>query len=1294
MIYLAIDTDVWLHLATVGYDKEHNPFDELCYWLETGEVGLIIPDHIIVEWERNKESTIATIKTSIASSVAQLKNIPALQDRKFVQSVFNSDNFEASARLRVSKIDEILEKHVRIAPLTDNAQKEASYRTLNRLAPSHKKDSFSDAVNVFSVLDYVRDNDLTSVIFVTKNYRDYSSLSHKHLVHPDLKTLFDEVSLGYAPEVDDLFNKTLRPKLSSFADHLEHQKKLHAEALQNELKKEQELLANTDEDFIINSEMLEHILKQPRPSVFQEKMLHELIKTDEHCRKYFFAKVDSPGWLSFMESGGYLDPTNHPGPIKTPNGTVISRWEPLSFLLRLSEQLNDETFPELTQNLINHVEKISDAHIDNDNTHHVLISILGNLPNNAISEQLLDRVATWFSPDTNRMFPTIAVLNNLLPKFLVSGAKTEDIRKAEKIIRYLLGVSRTGVEIDNTPEKNETSFFPNAYPWAIMDTFIRKEMIAKVAELCTPELFLEFARTVKLVALDYPNGLHVTIKKGNIDIEVKVKLEIPRLNLALFLPGTVDQFASTVIDGFDRLSYDELKEGLTSALKTLGLPNEPQPENEPAFIGLMYALTTDRLSVAGAANIGELNLDRSHSKHFRNAYAILLIEYLSVISSVNPSAALRLSETLLFDAEFQLPIFKRIILNNISKHFETQRSLLVKLFQDGDKQGFFDAYVYRPELFSLLQKIQNDLSADEIDFLEKIIEAGPKDREAIDEERIEIWRFRWCLALNQTEPFASRYKKIGETHQLKDRDGDPNQKLHFKSGTVRPMLPVDFLSFSDDDMLKYLAQFNPKDHWEEPNIDGLADTFKNAVLSDPERFISLLDRLLPLQYIYTYHLLYGFLELGRKKPAELDWKRVLSFCERYLSQPGFVSKKRKLRGDGWRADQHWVMGVVANLISDVSRLDEVVQSEQLLPVCERVLLVMNQHGVIAIPEEPQQKDYISHSYNSDNGKFLRACMDYCLCDNRINRIDHPIFAKAFKSIFEQYLDKISVDAFSIVGYYWQQFSYLDASWLESFLQGLNNVSDAAWLAFMGGFLFAHAPGTDHLLKLIEPQYRKAIVLKLEPKVSGTNGFAGQIASLYLWGMINLAENGLLASYLSEMPITAISALLHVVFFSPAFFESLNDDEYIDTEQKVLKMIDFLFHHYGQCTESETQEMLRSTCEVTHILRSLNLANSQAITRAIKLATKQYHHDDLLQPLSQLMAKGEPMSTASHLATIVNAMTFQEQMHLLPDDVGFVTAIIQFLYNYAQKTTADRLCNRLTKAGQGFAKEIYTLNNSF
>lgn len=56
MIYLAIDTCVWLELLKADFNQEDNPFDELLYWIENDMVTLISTENLVAEWNRHKAS--------------------------------------------------------------------------------------------------------------------------------------------------------------------------------------------------------------------------------------------------------------------------------------------------------------------------------------------------------------------------------------------------------------------------------------------------------------------------------------------------------------------------------------------------------------------------------------------------------------------------------------------------------------------------------------------------------------------------------------------------------------------------------------------------------------------------------------------------------------------------------------------------------------------------------------------------------------------------------------------------------------------------------------------------------------------------------------------------------------------------------------------------------------------------------------------------------------------------------------------------------------------------------------
>jgi hypothetical protein len=1284
MVYLAIDTDVWLHLAATGFDKEQNLFDELCYWIEASEVKCIVPDQIVREWQRNQEDKIKRIQIAINASAGELQQV--VRDDHLLNKLFSARNFESVCHSRVARIEKLFKEQVLIAPVTDEVMIAAGKRTLERIAPSHGKDSYSDAVNILAITAYIRAQGFSRVYFNSHNHSDYSAVGDKKVLHPDLELLFNDAGLTYVTDVNYLFYQLLRPQLSSFTEHLAAKKKALVEQQEIVAEMRRSELANADEDYIGNVAMMEQVLALAKPTQFQFQIIGQLIDNDVNCRKYFFGHVDKPVWLPFFEERGLLDPGRHPVP--GPDGRMAT-WEPLPFLERLSQQVKSGTAPgTMPTLLLAQVRAVSAAGVDNDYTFSVLIRVLANLPNDVLTDEVLDLLPSLFSDHTNRMFPSSAVGEHLLPKFIREDANEGDIAKGERILHFLLGLNLKGMELDNTVEKSETSFYGNAYPWQLTETLIRKELVKVVAKRCLPDLFLFFARNIKLLILDYPKGLQIPVQFKGTEAKVKVTVVLPSAHFWLIDPVTEQVIAEETLVNIEGLSRADLRLSVIGLLEKLGLAIDLTEEMENRLLGLTFALTVDRLSTAHSNAIAEMDIDHYHSKHFRGLYAAILVTYLDEISQVLPGRAVELSQKLFYDPEYQLPFFRRMVLHNLGAHFNTQRELLPLFFSPDDPEGLFGDHIYRADLFGMLRTIQFQLNEAERSLLSAILQAGPKDDENRTSESVAYWQFRWYSALEQTDPFATRYRELSEEMQMDSSQVDPNRTIRFRSGSLPPLSVEELLGMDDQGIADYLFAFEVKERWEGPNFEGLSDIFKQAVLAQPLRFLNSLDKFIVTPFIYVYHLLYALLDVGRKDSAGFDWSAVIRFCRAYVSQADFMSEDRKLLGDGWKADHFWVMGVVAYLLSDFCNSDTIEGKAELLPAVEATLLTMDAHHSPSHGSDIHERDYISHFYNSDNGKFLRACMDYCLCKNRLLSLDQPVFADRFRTIFDKYLDAGSIDALAIFGHYWQQFNYLDHTWFMKRLETTENLAEPAWGAFMGGFLFARAPNTVDILLLVAPSYKRAIDQQLIQKASGHNGLAAQMASLYLWDVVTLSEESLMVRYLNRMSAEGIRDLLHVIYFSSSYYEALNEEEFVFAETKVLALIERIQQSYENAEDPTFLEIRRSTVNLVMMARKLHALNTAMIAAAVQLASKQYHHDDLFEPLRKLTAHGEPLETAAYLAEVLQLMTFHNGIYLIDRDKENLKEMIKFLYANGQGVTANKLCNRLMIAGCEFVRPLF------
>src|SRR5690625_268401 len=83
------------------------------------------------------------------------------------------------------------------------------------------------------------------------------------------------------------------------------------------------------------------------------------------------------------------------------------------------------------------VKDVSETKVENPHVWHDIIKIVSNLPNSMVSKELLEYVNVWLSSSFRNSFSSHALSEDLLPKFLIRNATSENLEKAEIILTHI-----------------------------------------------------------------------------------------------------------------------------------------------------------------------------------------------------------------------------------------------------------------------------------------------------------------------------------------------------------------------------------------------------------------------------------------------------------------------------------------------------------------------------------------------------------------------------------------------------------------------------------------------------------------------------------------------------------------------------------------------------------------------------------------------------------------------------------------------------------------------------------------
>ncbi len=251
MYYLTLDTNTWIYLANGTEPARLLTF--VRQEVDKGNIKILVPDLIIKEWDKNKDKAVKQGSIKHFKDITQaLDRIVKLLGDKAERNIINFllderedkayfTDFVETYKKKRNEIEEAISDNIKliddlfrhktteIIKVNEKEYVKAGQYALEKKAPFRNKNSFADALIVFSLLDYVKQKQIEGALFITYNTNDFCNKKDgKHDLHPDLKPDFEETKTKFYTIVGKAIN-TIKTDIVS-KEELEWIKQMQEEA--------------------------------------------------------------------------------------------------------------------------------------------------------------------------------------------------------------------------------------------------------------------------------------------------------------------------------------------------------------------------------------------------------------------------------------------------------------------------------------------------------------------------------------------------------------------------------------------------------------------------------------------------------------------------------------------------------------------------------------------------------------------------------------------------------------------------------------------------------------------------------------------------------------------------------------------------------------------------------------------------------------------------------------------------------------------------------------------------------
>ena len=1060
------------------------------------------------------------------------------------------------------------------------------------------------------------------------------------------------------------------------------------------------LLKEDTKDFYQDCEHLDSIIQREDPTILEIKTVIDVYLKKEPYQRYFFSKLANVKWLKYLKLYGYLKA--NPQPIEaqdSPGSYIIPQWHALEYLEKVSKQIssNEEAVGDLLEIIksVSHLKDAAGRHVDNYRTWYYFLKILLNLPNERITEEIIDLIPVWLDSNFDTSLPGEVVAGKLLPKFLDSS-NPEDWKKGERIIEII-----TDIKWVQVPEKQRNIYEREMEPKTVIEPYWLKEGLEnhfeRIGEVCstnvingiTKKILCIFGRNyrnskdVRYEDKDYEIG-HSLLENGQHHISVN----------SIKYPENWDGFSREKIERTPLLSFDisDFKNEVDFITNVKGVFVEKHftflKTEFDNVLSSIYFL--DDYSYVWWSSLNE-SFEHMNIEDTEKVLTFILKEILGAKAKFNKEETGKVLDKFL-SKEYPYPLFKRIVLFVASREWDKYKEYFFKAM-DLEEIRIFEESDYESELSVLLQENIGKFNLDEKAIIRTIIETGPEWLNPENPEKYKIyWKHKWLYLLKDDPLLKPLYEEQKKLTGIEKEEFSYGTKFKTSEGFgPSPLTKEEMLSLTNADLAIRTKEFRSEKKWEGMTVGGFSITLKEAVMANPSKFTGDLNPFEDVGFVYVYKILDGLKDSWKEKKT-IEWGKIFDFIAPYIKKGQFWGDKYVVEPDTWLggADHKWIMGIIAELMQEGTRDDSWAFPEEHGEKARDVIFTL-----LKEPETEKEEltDYVTYTLNTPCGKLITALVYLALRIARVNGKKgirkEPKWDKQYKDKYDEMLEQEVIEAYTDLGRYLPNLAYLDRRWVTDKVTGLASESGSKlWEAFIDGYL-SIGRVYDDLYGMMRPYYQYGLSYSFKKEKRNREHLIQHICIGYLGDHEKLDDpHSLFRKIIDGGKPEQIREMAR-------FFEKQR--EYLtksseENERMKGKIIEFWRHLYGKykgrddgSLTKEDKKILSSISRLAVFLPKIDTESYEWLLLSATYVREDFNSSFFIKSLDGLKDKGDSNETAKYIGDIYLKMLETGT----PDyDKVNIRSVVEFLYKAGATESANKICNTYGSRGSEFLRDIY------